>query len=291
MKGFKTIAFMFAAFLGVALAVSKPIKAEAQSHLVYYDNDDDDHSSDDGWYYIYGLTDTGERDRYQEAREDMYYLKQRFRSGDNLIVDGYGNQPGSIVNIDLRGTSINEITVKNAKGVIIYADHINKVSVIFHSEASIHGDVDTAQVYENSSAEFYSNVGNMHIKSMGSEDLLANVHVQGTVGYFDGTNDNSLFYVGSNVKAGKFRTEKGSLKTDDPDYTRGGSPVAGSGSASTNTAAESTPSASSSGSSSGVALSPKTGDIPVSLAVLVLAVTGFAFSMYKFGYRSQREHS
>ena len=278
MKGFKTIALLFIATVATTLFVAKPITAKATTHCVFWNYEDGDTPE---WRYVTGIDDVFGPDFTGHSYEDIYYLRQRFQNGDTLVVQGYGENGNHGIELDLKGFTVGEIVYKNAKGIVVYADHVNKFSALTYATGSVHGDVDNAYIYDDSKATFYNNVGNLY--TVNDDNHTMDVTVIGTVSYLEGTStDGRTYYTASNFRANTLKIENGTLTTNDAYYTKGGSPVAsdGASSATASTATNAT-AATTTNASDGVK-SPKTSDnSPVVLLIFALSAIGMTFSVYK----------
>ncbi len=166
------------------------------------------------WMYEPG-NKWGENDYHRE----LYYLKQVIRDGDLLVVYGEGR-----TNLELDvDVNLSNLTIYNAKPVVIYANVISDCYVLDGSIASVNGtSIMNAWVYNGTSANLNGPVQNLYVHAPKTQTLYCNVSASDTVSYVRGENDYQTLWQFYNVAAGKTSVVNGEWKTDAAYYSRTG---------------------------------------------------------------------
>lgn len=141
------------------------------------------------------------------ASWDLYYLKNRVKNGDQIVIEGSTQDLNLALSVTLGSVTFNN----NPGCAIVSARGVETVYVLRNSVGVINGNVGTAYVYDNAVANFNNNVNTLNILSEKSD--AQTIAVAGTVDY---VNDNSTQY--NAFSQNTFRMDNGALTSKPSAY-------------------------------------------------------------------------
>ena len=167
---------------------------------------------------------------------ELYYFHEQVKDGDLVVVYSYYNGP--IPQLDLGSKSLNNLTVVHTDTpAIIYCGAVENFYALANTVVSVNSPaITTADVYDNTTCNFNSNVGTLNFYITGEIDSI--VGCSGTVGHLYGYSltEERVYYDFYDFKADTLRIYDGGFQTPDG-YSRTApvatpAPAAPSGSAS-----------------------------------------------------------
>lgn len=200
MKKIKKMLLVLAAFVMCVIPVlSTPMTANAAEPVTYYVKYLPDLAI---WRFQTGTWVDGGYHR------DLWFLKEEIKDGDHLVIDG---TPEIKLEVDV---NLGSLTVSKSTLAVIGAKSIGTVYTLDTSVSSITGDVTNAYVYDQSLANFNSNVSYLEIIRDKADLLEATVAVAGTLDHVRAHGANYTHFELYSFAANSFYLENGILKTD-----------------------------------------------------------------------------
>ncbi len=199
MKKIKKLLLVLAAFVMCVIPVlSTPMTANAAEPVTYYVKYLPDLAI---WrFQIGGWSDSG-------YHRDLWFLKEEIKDGDHLVIDGEAEVHLTV------DANLGSLTVSKSSLAVIGATSIDTVYTLDNSVSSITGNVSKAYVYDQSTANFNSNVTYLEIIRDRADLLEATVAVAGTVDQAKAHGANYTHFILYSFKANTFYLENGLLKT------------------------------------------------------------------------------
>ncbi|MBQ8879046.1 MAG: hypothetical protein IJ029_09990 [Lachnospiraceae bacterium] len=208
-KNKKIITLFAAALLCVLPILSTPITAKAVEPTTYsvkYDSESGD------WRYMAGQWND------ESTSRELYYLEQEIVDGDYLVVAGTN---GDTLELDVR---LGNLTIVNTGSPTVFTvKGIDNLYVLNNSQCAINGNVTNAYIYDSGLCNLNNNVSNLEIIGT-SSGLSATVAAVGTVGHVKGYDNYNVHFELYSFKQGTLYIEKGTLKTEETEYSE--APVA-----------------------------------------------------------------
>lgn len=221
-------------------------------------------------------------------RETYYLTTQDLKDGDHIVI--YSGDTAPNKELDLSGFRLGSLTVYQNAKVTIHTNGIKDCYVLAGASAAINGEVTNAQLYDNVTCNFNSNVLDIVLHISG--DPQSNIACAGTVGMFqilkDPDDSKALLY---NIPNNTMRYVNGSIQFPVWDaspteaYLQAKNAASGAGTT-PDAAPEATPApadpAPSGGASSEYDKVPKTGES--SRAGLLIGLVGAAAILFAASY-------
>lgn len=209
MKHFKKILSIFAAFVlclaplfGTPMTVNAAENAPVTYYLKYI-------PSLSQFRFQYGTWVEG------QEHWDIALMKLNIKNGDLVVIDDTENA-GIKLEVDV---ALNNVTVVHGNNVVVAAKSITDFYALNGSTSAISGDITNAYVYDNSLANFNSNVKTLNVINSKGDLLEATVAVAGTCDHVIASGKSYKHFELYSFKANTLLIDKGTLKTAAGNYS------------------------------------------------------------------------
>ena len=240
----RTFALFTAALFCVLPLFTQTLTAQAEEPITYYLK----YLEEDKEWRYQQLTAWDPNDNNGPLSHVLEYIKD----GDTIVINGEES-----INLELN-VHLKNLTILNANTVIVSANGIDEVYQ-HDGVCVLNTDVKDAYIHDKSVCNFNKNVTNLNI--IGTDDINAQVGVEGTADHVKGYDNHRVYYEYYNFAKNTVRIINGSLHTDAAHYSTTPS----------STPAPNTPAAGSSSTSGDYDDVPKTGE-----SNTILWLTGIA---------------
>lgn len=146
---------------------------------------------------------------------DIALMKLNIKDGDLVVIDDTENAGIKLeVNVTL-----DNVTVVHGNNVVVAAKSIKDFYALNGSTSAISGNITNAYVYDNSLANFNSNVKNLSVINSKGDLLESTVAVAGTCDHVIASGKSYKHFELYNFKANTLLIDKGTLKTAAGNYS------------------------------------------------------------------------
>ncbi len=147
---------------------------------------------------------------------DPYYMYERIKDGDIVVVDNAKSDAGVTLNFNV---SLSNLTIVGGNLANVTAKSVDNFYALNDSKSVVNANVKNAYVYDYALVNFNNNVDNLEIISSNGDLLHATVGCSGTVGHVKATSLSYTHFEFYSFAANTLQISDGSLTTPKDSYS------------------------------------------------------------------------